>query len=317
MSDSNNNNNNNALVIREGGSLTHFQCPVLKSTNYPVWAIRFKTILEANGLWEMIEPGTDAQPDVKKDKAAIAYLFQALSEDLVLQVASCKTAKEVWDALKTRYVGVDRVQKARLQTLKSEFEMLQMNEEETIDAFTAKINGIVTRASNLGSTFDQPSIVRKLLNSVPDRFIQIVASIEQYCDLDKMTLDEAIGRLKAFEERIKFKKNKESDNQDKLLFTRHNNSFIQGKRFGKYGQDSSRGRGRGKYKGEGHTSDESEGTDNKPRRNRDKSQINCYKCGKLGHYAYECAIKKKEEVAALLMEDDDEPALLTCLIDEN
>ncbi|GKB43629.1 putative reverse transcriptase domain-containing protein [Tanacetum coccineum] len=69
-------------------------------------------------------------------------------------------------------------------------------------------------------------------------------------------------------------------------------------------------RGRWKDRDEGHTSDESEGTNNKPRRNGDKSQIDCYKCGKLGHYAYECANKKKEEVAALLVETDDEPALL-------
>ncbi|GJX29665.1 zinc finger, CCHC-type containing protein [Tanacetum coccineum] len=68
--------------------------------------------------------------------------------------------------------------------------------------------------------------------------------------------------------------------------------------------------GRGKYRSEGYTSDESDGTDNKPRRNGDKSQINCYKCGKLGHYAYECPSKKKEEVEALLVENDDEPALL-------
>nr|GEZ88078.1 putative zinc finger, CCHC-type [Tanacetum cinerariifolium] len=60
--------------------------------------------------------------------------------------------------------------------------------------------------TSLGSTLDESTRVRKLLNSVPERFIQIVASIEQYSDLDKMTLDEAIGRLKTFEERIKVKK---------------------------------------------------------------------------------------------------------------
>ncbi|GKB33617.1 zinc finger, CCHC-type containing protein [Tanacetum coccineum] len=78
-----------------------------------------------------------------------------------------------------------------------------------------------------------------------------------------------------------------------------------------------RTQGRGKYRSEGYTSDESDGTDNKPRRNGDKSQINCYKCGKLGQYAYECPSKKKEEVEALLVENDDEPALLMCLIENS
>nr|GEW29798.1 zinc finger, CCHC-type [Tanacetum cinerariifolium] len=38
-----------------------------------------------------------------------------------------------------------------------------------------------------------------------DRYLQIVASIEQYSDLDEMSLDEAIWRLKTFEERLKYK----------------------------------------------------------------------------------------------------------------
>ncbi|KAD4981919.1 hypothetical protein E3N88_18590 [Mikania micrantha] len=52
-----------------------FQCLMLKSMNYTVWAMRMKTILEANGLWEMIEPTVNTVEDVKKDKAATAYLF--------------------------------------------------------------------------------------------------------------------------------------------------------------------------------------------------------------------------------------------------
>nr|GFB21509.1 zinc finger, CCHC-type [Tanacetum cinerariifolium] len=64
-------------------------------------------------------------------------------------------------------------------------------------------------------------LVRKLLNVVPDRYLQIVASIEQYSDLDEMTLEEAIGRLKTYEERIKYKKGKQVDDQERLMFTRH------------------------------------------------------------------------------------------------
>ncbi|KAD3337068.1 hypothetical protein E3N88_32588 [Mikania micrantha] len=68
-----------------------------------------KTILEANGLWEMIEPTVNTVEDVKKDKAAPAYLFQAFPEELIIQVASSKSAKEVWDTLKIRHVGIDQV----------------------------------------------------------------------------------------------------------------------------------------------------------------------------------------------------------------
>ncbi|GJU79786.1 zinc finger, CCHC-type containing protein, partial [Tanacetum coccineum] len=218
-------------------STPQFQCPILKPSNYSLWAIRMQIILEANGLWEMIEPNEKTQADNKKDKTAIAFLYQALPEEQLLQITKHKTAKAIWDALKTRHIGEERVQQARLQTLKSEFELLHMKEDETIDTFIEKLTTILNKAASLGHTMEDETLVRKLLNVVPDRYLQIVASIEQYSDLDEMTLEEAIGRLKTYEERIKYKKGKQVDNQEKLMFTRHENK-------GKY----FRGRGHGKHK---------------------------------------------------------------------
>ncbi|KAJ9546397.1 hypothetical protein OSB04_018940 [Centaurea solstitialis] len=177
------------------GSTTHFSCPILNSTNYTTWAIRMQVILEANGLWDMIEPQPTTQADAKKDKTATAYLYQALPEEQLLLISKYKTANAVWDALKTRHVGVDRVQQAKQQTLKMEFEMLQMKENESIDSFTTKLTGFVNKA----------------------------ASVEQYSNLDTMSLDEAIGRLKTFEERLNNKKERSMDIQEGLMFTRHEN----------------------------------------------------------------------------------------------
>lgn len=57
-------------------------------------------------------------------------------ENVLLQIAKKKkTTKEIWDSLKARYVGADRTKKARLQTLKEEFHVLQMMESETVDEF--------------------------------------------------------------------------------------------------------------------------------------------------------------------------------------
>ncbi|GJW45357.1 hypothetical protein Tco_0074156 [Tanacetum coccineum] len=98
-----------------------------------------------------------------------------------------------------------------------------MKEDETIDTFTGKLTTLVNKAASLGHTMEDETLVGKLLNDVPYRYLQIVASIEQYSDLDEMTLEEAIGRLKTYEERIKYKKGKQVDNQEKLMFTRHEN----------------------------------------------------------------------------------------------
>nr|GEW15044.1 zinc finger, CCHC-type [Tanacetum cinerariifolium] len=194
-------------------------------------------ILEANGLWEMIEPNEKTEADNKKDKTTIAFLYQALTEEQLLQITKYKTAKAIWEALKTRHLREERVQQARLQTLKSDFEMLQMKEDETIDTFTTKLTTLVNKASNLGHTMEDKTLLRKLLNAVPDRYLQIVTSIEQYSDLSEMTFEEEIGRLKTYEERINYK-GKQVDNQDRLLFTRYEE---QGRRRGHGGSNQSRG----------------------------------------------------------------------------
>ncbi|GJY24185.1 zinc finger, CCHC-type containing protein [Tanacetum coccineum] len=294
--------------INEIGSTTHFQCPMLKGANYTTWAIRMQIILEANGLWEMIEPLETTQSDNKKDKTAITFLYQALPEEQLLQITKHKTAKAIWDALKTRHIGEERVQQARLQTLKSDFEMLHMKEDETIDTFTGKLTTLVNKTASLGHTIEDSVVVQKLLNAVPDKFLQIVASIEQYSDLDEMSVDEAIGRLKTFEERIKSKKKIPVDSQESLMFTRHEGQRKPFRERGRFNQSRGREQDKNNYKREERASFEED--------TRDKSQVTCYRCHKLGHYAYECPNKRKNQVReqSNLIEEDLEPTLLMATI---
>ncbi|KAD5803413.1 hypothetical protein E3N88_14773 [Mikania micrantha] len=200
------------------------QWPVLTATNYTIWVVKLKAIFNAHGLWEAIEPGIGANPanpaDAKKNSAAIAYLFQAMPEYQILQVANLNTAREIWESLKTRYVGVDRFKKARLATLKNEFESIRMKENESIDEFAGRLSAISSKSMDLGEQIEEKTLVRKLLNSLPERFILIVASIEQFVDLDTILFQEAIGRVKAFEERANMKKKQSSVKEDdQLLLT--------------------------------------------------------------------------------------------------
>nr|GEV02159.1 zinc finger, CCHC-type [Tanacetum cinerariifolium] len=290
---------------KDSGTSMTFQCPVPNSTNYTIWAVKIKALFNVHGIWEAVELTTNAKVDQKKNNMAIAMLYQAIPENMVLQIASLTSAKEIWEALKVRHVGIERVKEARVQTIESEFESLKMGENEPLDVYAGKISEIVSQASSLEHTLEEKRQVRKLLGSVPEKFIQIVAPIEHFADLNTMLFQEAVGRLKAFEERTK-KQTNEEDKTSELLFTKEDakekhhkcdHCGCENARQKDLGRDQGRGRGSGRSQGDG-------------RAQRDTSNVKCFKCNELGHFSNECPKwENKRNEVNLIEYEDDEPII--------
>ncbi|KAL8107150.1 hypothetical protein AgCh_023812 [Apium graveolens] len=138
--------------------------PILTKTNYTAWALKMKVFIQAHGVWEAIEPkDPKGVVEDKIDKRALAVIYQGVAEDVLLSLAEKKSSKDAWIAIKTMFLGSDKVKVARAQTLKSEFEALAMSEEEQLDDFYLKLNGLVTNIRSLGEKGDEAYVVKKLL----------------------------------------------------------------------------------------------------------------------------------------------------------
>ncbi|KAL4580126.1 hypothetical protein LXL04_016306 [Taraxacum kok-saghyz] len=184
--------------------------------------------------------------------------------------------------------GSDRVKIARIQTLNTEFEALNMKETEAVDEFVVKVSNIVSTMRALGDTVVEAYVVKKILRAVPSKFLQIASTREQFVDLDEMTVEEVIGRMKAHEEQI----NGHGETEDRKLLMTHQERC---------------GHGRG-------GSHEKDGSGSN---SQDKRKVHCYNFQDYGHYAAESKNPRRERNQENhLIQDDDESALLLSSLDD-
>lgn len=94
---------------KEGGGSSSIQHPMLNSTNYTVWTIRMKIALKVHKVWDVIEEESAVG---EKNDMAIALVFQSIPGVLILKIGEIDTAKKVWEAIKARHVGAERVKEA-------------------------------------------------------------------------------------------------------------------------------------------------------------------------------------------------------------
>ena len=80
--------------------------------------------------------------------------------------------------LKARFVSEEHIKEAQLQTLKSEFDGLRMKEEESIDVYAGKLTRMSVRYANLGGMLDDAALVKKLFDTMLERYINAVVGIE-------------------------------------------------------------------------------------------------------------------------------------------
>ena len=118
--------------------------PMLTRNNYLIWAIKMRALMRAQGVWDAVKPDDPSKViGEKKDQMALAAIYQSIPEDTLVMIAEKQTTKEAWEALKTMHLGDDRIKEARVQTLKSKFEKLQMKGSESVDDFALRLTTIV------------------------------------------------------------------------------------------------------------------------------------------------------------------------------
>nr|KYP40336.1 Retrovirus-related Pol polyprotein from transposon TNT 1-94 [Cajanus cajan] len=234
--------------------------PMFNGENYHIWAVKMKFVLRSQGLWNVVI--SEADPPPLRENPTIAQIKAYEEEKLK------KDKKQVSDKIQDEFEGSSRVKSIiRLLTLKREFELMKMKDNESVKDYSGRLMDVVNQMRLLGETsFTDQKVVEKIMVSVPERFEAKISAIEESCDLQTLTITELTSKLHAQEQRVSIR----SDEAVEGAFRAKHN----GRNFGK-----SRTFNKNKGKDEGSS--------------RKGNFLPCFHCQRTNHSKEDCWFKDK------------------------
>jgi ribosomal protein S4E len=118
------------------------------------------------------------------------------------KMENASSAKECWDILQRCHDGNDKLKSVRLQTLRRQFELLQMEPNEKIVEYFNRIQQVTNSMKSYGETLTDHNIVCKIMRTLSSKYNTIYVAIEESNDLSTMKVEELQCSLEAYEQRV-------------------------------------------------------------------------------------------------------------------
>ncbi|XP_031282913.1 uncharacterized protein LOC116141558 [Pistacia vera] len=190
--------------------------PVFNGDQYHVWAVKMKTYLKGHGLWQYVEeekqvPHLGPNPTLNQVRAheeeaakapkALSCIHSAMTDQVFPRIMACETPKQAWDTLKEEFGGSNQTRNMQVLNLRREFEVLKMQETESVKEYVDRLMAVVNKIKLLGEELTDQRVVEKVLVSLPERFEAKILSLEDSKDLSRISLAELVHSLQAQEQR--------------------------------------------------------------------------------------------------------------------
>ncbi|GKC57997.1 hypothetical protein Tco_1085595, partial [Tanacetum coccineum] len=142
--------------------------PLLKKGEYDIWAIKMEHYLAHTDypIWEVIQKGNGP-------RKARTTLLMALPEDHLAMFHKMTDAKEMWEAIKSRFGGNDESKKMQKYILKRQFEGFSVSNSEGLHKGYDRFQSLLSQLEIHGTGVTTEDANQKFLRSLPFLWSQV------------------------------------------------------------------------------------------------------------------------------------------------
>ncbi|GJR62534.1 hypothetical protein Tco_1504696 [Tanacetum coccineum] len=207
-------------------TVSTIKLPILKKGEYDIWAMKMEHYLAHTDypIWEVIQNGngpvsitTDTQGQIKvlpprtaeeivareRERKARTTLLMALPEDHLAKFHKMTDAKEMWDAIKSRFGGNDESKKMQKYILKQQFEGFSVSNTEGLHKGYDRFQSLLSQLEIHGAGVSTEDANQKFLRSLPSAWSQVSLIMRTKPGVDSLSFDDLYNNLRVFESDIK------------------------------------------------------------------------------------------------------------------
>ncbi|GJV23063.1 ribonuclease H-like domain-containing protein [Tanacetum coccineum] len=182
----------------------------LAHTDYPIWEV----IQNGNGP---VSITTDTQGQIKilppktaeeilareRERKARTTLLMALPEDHLAKFHKMTDAKEMWEAIKSRFGGNDESKKMQKYILKQQFEGFSVSNSEGLHKGYDRFQSLLSQLEIHGAGVSTEDANQKFLRSLPSAWSQVSLIMRTKPRVDSLSFDDLYNNLRVFENDVK------------------------------------------------------------------------------------------------------------------
>ncbi|GJV35502.1 hypothetical protein Tco_1407979 [Tanacetum coccineum] len=191
---------NKQQIVPQTTTISNIKLPILKKEENS----KKRITTGKDGIVKILPPVSAAEIlAVEKERKARNILLMSIPKEHKRRFHGMDDAKEIWEAIRTRFGSNANSKKMQKAVYKQQFEAFSISSSEGLEKGYDRFQELLSQLEAHGAPVSNEDANHKFLRSLPSAWSHLAMTMRTKSDVDTLSIDDLYNNLRVFEQDIK------------------------------------------------------------------------------------------------------------------